>query len=172
MSGGGGSNVCRLRLDARPAELRVDDAQDFLVLGKLALAIGHEAVPDTTVAVDQEQRGPCNVPGREAHAVPDTVGLNHFPRPIDEDIEGKACLFDVPLDPWCLLAQDDDDLDPAAGVFREVVSQFPELAFAVRSPGSAVKHEEHGTTAQKLGQGPLVPALRGEPEQRRRGSGR
>lgn len=135
-------------LDGHPA----DFAQEIVLGGELVLARSDEDVANRAVAIDQKRRRPRDVPGVDADAVPHAVALEDLASVVDEQIKGKARLFDVPLDLLGPLRDDCDDRDAGRAVFGSMAGQLAELAAAVRSPGSAVEHEEHGTTREVAGE--------------------
>jgi hypothetical protein len=75
--------------------------------------------------------------------VPHAVLLRHLARLVDKDVERKAVVFDVAADRCRLLRDDGDDREASARVFRGPFCQFTEPAATVRSPGAAVKGEQH-----------------------------
>ena len=106
-------------------------------------------VPNGPRAVDEEQRRSRDIPGIQANRVPDTVGLDHLAGLIHQDVEGKTAIFHVAAHHFGALRDDGDDLDPAIFVVFRVICQFTEPASAVRSPGAAMKREQHRTSSQE-----------------------
>jgi hypothetical protein len=81
--------------------------------------------------------------------VPYAVRLDHVAGFVDQDVVGKAGLFDVAPDRFCFLREDGYDLNAACFVLLSVSCQFNEPAAAVRSPRAAMEDEEHWTALQK-----------------------
>jgi hypothetical protein len=142
--------------------------EDFLVRGEVLLAFRHERVADPSLAIDQEHRRARDVPGVDRDPVPHAVRFRHLSRFVDQDVERQPAVFDVAPDRFRSLRENGDDLRAARAVFRGVFCQFTEPAAAVRSPGAAVKHQQHRTSAQELLERAPIALLRRQIEGGRR----
>jgi len=109
-------------------------------------------IADRPVLVDQEDGRPRDIQRVDPEAVPHAVGFRHVAPLIDQDVEGKASLLDVPADGLALLREDADDLDAAGGVGVDVGGELTEPVAAVRSPGAAMEGEQQAAPRQEVGQ--------------------
>ena len=128
-----------------PVELR----QDLVVGREIFLISPDERISNAPRSVDEEQRRSRDIPGIQANRVPDTVGLDYLTGLIHQDVEGKTAIFHVAAHHFGALRDDGDDLDPAIFVVFRVICQFTEPATAVRSPGAAMKREQHRASSQE-----------------------
>jgi hypothetical protein len=74
--------------------------------------------------------------------VPHAIAFRDLARLVDQDVERKPGLLDVPLDGGVALRDDGDDGQAAGGVERRPFCQFTEPAAAVGSPGAAMEREQ------------------------------
>jgi hypothetical protein len=127
-----------------------DCLQDFLLRRILPLVVSNERVRDPAVRLDEKDRGPRDVPGVQADAVPDAVGAEHVAPFVDQDIEGQAGFLDVAAHRLAILRQDAGDLDPAGFVSGDVGGELTEPVAAVGSPGAAVEHQQQPASREEV----------------------
>jgi hypothetical protein len=73
---------------------------------------------------------------------------------VDEHVEGKSCVLDVPPHRVARLRDESDHLDAARPEFVEVPRELAKLAAAVRSPHAAVKDEQQPSVREEIHQRP------------------
>ena len=135
--------------------------------GEFPLVVAYERVLNRPVLVDQEDGRSRDVPGVEAHAVPDSIRAEHVAALVGQDVERESGLFDVTANGLPILGQDADDLDPAGCVGVDVGGELTEPVAAVRSPGSPVKVQQESPSGQEVRECSHPPLLIGQREPRR-----
>jgi hypothetical protein len=119
---------------------------------ELILTVGHERVVDRPRGINQEHGRAGDVPGVDSETVPHAISLRHLAVLVEEDVEWETRLLDIPAHRLRALRHDRDDLKAALRIGAGVVGQFTEPAAAVRSPGAAMKREQHRSVRQELAQ--------------------
>ncbi len=134
----------------RSGSMTVGCGDDVGLRRILALMIAYERILDGAVLGDEEHRGTADVPGVEADAVPDAVGLGEVAALVDQDVEGEPGFFDVAAHGLAILREDPGHLDSAGGVSGDVGGELTEPVAAVGSPGAAMEGQEQPSPREEI----------------------
>ena len=137
--------ICHLSFLAR-----VGSRKYLWLRGKLPLLVADERVLNRPVLVDEEDGGSRDVPGVQAHAVPDPICAERVAALVDQDVEGEPGLFDVAPHGLPILREDPDDLDPPGRVSVGVGGELTEPVAALRSPRASVKVQKKAPSRQEV----------------------
>ena len=126
---------------------------------ELTLAVPDPGRGDPLIGLDQEGRGPGDVPGVDPHPMPHAIRFDDVAALVDEHVEREARVLDVAPYSVASLRQQPDDLDAERPEVLNVPGKLAKLAAAVGSPGSAVKHEKHAAVREQIGERPDMALL-------------